>query len=233
MGTTTSTPSHSPHRSLNCRCPTVVEWVNTTAYSVTTTWLNYDGRLTPYPVVAPGQRYRQPTFTAHPWIFVTNDPEGRPCVVDDMPVFYAPLAAGSVPVQAVIRPASSLQWSQADHLCFPAPFLAQTAALLCCHHRLSAPLTHTSHKAAKQQPVWQQPWRQQLAWLRRFRPGRPVNHVQLDASPDAHGLAPQDAAAAAMQPRESNLGDLPKVTFTLGGLRVHISGATVGAPDEC
>lgn len=209
MGAGASSPALS-HRSLNCRDATTVEFINTTDQTVTTTWLDYRGAPRVYAVLAPGERVRQLTFTAHPWIFVAEDPHAQPCVVDDQLVYYPPLAPeGSAPVQALICPASPLPWSQAHHLCFPPDFRAGAAALLCCHRRLSAP----PHAGQQQLGKWRQPWRQHLAWLRRLCPAAHACYMQLgaDAEPAARGLAAQDAAAAATRDQGYNLGDLPKV----------------------
>lgn len=90
---------------------------------------------------------RQPTFTAHPWVFETvaaegeaegasPPPGGTVLVAGDHQVFYAPPLqnGGAVPVVA-IRDSTLVPWSPAQHARFPSHFQAATRALLLAHHR--------------------------------------------------------------------------------------------------
>ncbi|PSC75987.1 von Hippel-Lindau disease tumor suppressor [Micractinium conductrix] len=136
------------HRSLNCRTATVVEFENATDRPVCTVWLGYNGTARRYFTLQPGQRVRQPTFTAHPWTFGPGDDSdssssssSTPLVVDDQTVFYTPpLPAGDapLPVRARITTAVPLGWTPATHAHFPPAFRAQAAALLRCHRRLAS-----------------------------------------------------------------------------------------------
>eukprot|EP00887_Chlorella_sp_A99_P000794 scaffold5.g794.t1 len=147
------------HQSWNSNVPTTVVFHNASPYTVRMVWLTHSGLRKPYMVLRPGQHYRQPTFTAHPWIA-----EALSCASDaaagagasgsalleaapvpgvvlvagenHQRVFYpAPKAAGARTPVVAIRECSLVAWSPDSHAAFPAPFRALVATLLLVHRR--------------------------------------------------------------------------------------------------
>ena len=201
------------HRSLNCRTATVVEFENATDRPVCTVWLGYNGTARRYFTLQPGQRVRQPTFTAHPWTFGPGDDSdssssssSTPLVVDDQTVFYTPpLPAGDapLPVRARITTAVPLGWTPATHAHFPPAFRAQAAALLRCHRRLAS----SSGATAPGGDAVQQGCPQ---WLRRL--GCTLSAAQAKSSCAAADVP----VAGARGEARCQLGHLPKVSGEVG-----------------
>lgn len=140
MGAGASREELPRHRSLNCRIPTVIEFLNGTPHTVCTVWLDYNGGERRYFTLKPGDRVRQPSFTSHPWSFVAPDVPDALCVVQDQAFFYGPpVPQGGQPQLACITLARSIRWCPAHHPQFPPDWHPTVAVLLCCHHRLAQP----------------------------------------------------------------------------------------------
>lgn len=54
--------------SIDSATAATIEFVNNSAVSITTYWLDFECREVEYAVVAPGTSYTQPTFVSHPWV---------------------------------------------------------------------------------------------------------------------------------------------------------------------
>lgn len=215
MGLAASREGEPRHRSLNCRHPSVAEFVNETPLTVCTVWLDYTGGQRRYYTLPPGARVRQPTFTAHPWAFVAIDDPGAVCVVDNQAVWYPPPppaaqqqqqegGAGSAVQVARIRLARTLCWSPAQHLLFPSEWHEIAATLMLCHHRLAGQGSGGRPAAPPPQQEQQQDWCVPglLARLRRLSSGIP---------PSPRATAATAPASTPAQPAyATHLGHLPK-----------------------
>ncbi|KAL4430138.1 hypothetical protein ABPG77_004920 [Micractinium sp. CCAP 211/92] len=198
MGASASFPA--THRSLNCRTATVVDFCNETQHEVETLWLGYDGSETQYCKLQPGQRVRQPTFTAHPWVFRVPGSPSKQLVVQDQAVFYAPPATrqDELAVEARISCARGMAWSPASHAAFPPGFRAATATLLCCHHRLAACRPDSTARDAASKSG------QCGRWLCR------LSRLLLEQGTSFRMRAEGPQAAPRHQQQACCLGDLPK-----------------------
>ncbi|KAL4434175.1 hypothetical protein ABPG75_000616 [Micractinium tetrahymenae] len=203
MGASGSRPA--THRSLNCRTATMVEFCNDTQHEVETLWLGYDGAERRYYTLQPGQRVRQPTYTAHPWVFRVFRVPGAPSeqlVVQDQAVLYVPpLLPGldKPAVEAHIRAVAGVAWSPASHAAFPPDFRAAAAALLCCHRQLVGGISSGAAPEGASGPERQGGW---LRWLSRQLSGQ-------GASPRKRAEVAQGAPQRQKHPC-CCLGDLPK-----------------------
>ena len=70
-------------RSTDGSTSTKVTFVNHSALTVRTYWLNYQGKRVFYAEVAPGSSYEQQTYVTHPWV-ITNSRSGD-CVAIYLP----------------------------------------------------------------------------------------------------------------------------------------------------
>ena len=60
-------------KSLNSDTSSKVTFFNKTSHTVTTVWLNYEGKPVKYTELAPGKSYTQSTYVTNPWIVVETD----------------------------------------------------------------------------------------------------------------------------------------------------------------
>lgn len=210
------------HRSLNCRTASIIEFVNDTDEEVQTVWLGYDGTERLYYTLRPGQRVRQPTFTAHPWLFRSSGAPDTQLVVQHQAVFYAPPpppAADAPPCEAHITVAVGVPWCPSTHAAFPPAFRAGTAALLCCHRRLASSRPNAGRGNTAASPG--------RCWLRRL--GRTLSG-QLEQA--VASVGPQAAAptSAAGMEQGSCLGDLPKASSLCMGKVLARVGRNTSLP---
>lgn len=142
-------------------------FLNATQQPCRTVWLSHTGTPRVYNVLQPGEAYRQPTFTSHPWRFeahcgrdlspeLSNSPDEGPdvpllLVAGDQAVFYPPplQRIDAQPPIIAIRMASLVPWSPEAHACFPATFRAVALSLLMAHHRLSGTAGATAGSTAQ------------------------------------------------------------------------------------
>jgi hypothetical protein len=61
-------------RSLEGSSSTEITFINNSANTISTYWIDYEGRRKFYNSVPPGSSYVQPTYVTHPWV-VTNSQE--------------------------------------------------------------------------------------------------------------------------------------------------------------
>ena len=80
-------------RSTDGSISTQVTFINRSALTIRTYWLNYQGKRVFYSDIAPGRSHVQQTYVTHPWV-ITNNPSGN-CVA-----IYQP---ARTPATVVIR----------------------------------------------------------------------------------------------------------------------------------